>query len=186
FSLFRTSKLLSLHHLAVLRHAQRRWHDSAELSRALLRQRLGSLRALSRQSRLILGESLLELGDLRGAHEAISGLYDQRLSLAEALSLLNVQLDYLWRINAWESMLQGVASKVQLAELMNTTTSARVQAFLALAAKKLGREDWETFLRRRVELLVDVDELIKSRPVLHDLYRATPGTKSPDSSSPPN
>ena len=63
FSLFRTSKLLSLDHLAVLRHAQRRWHDSAELSRALLRQRLGSLRALSRQSRLILGESLLELGD---------------------------------------------------------------------------------------------------------------------------
>ena len=43
FSLFRTSKLLSLHHLAVLRHAQRRWADAAELCSALLRQRLGSL-----------------------------------------------------------------------------------------------------------------------------------------------
>ena len=53
FSLFRTSKLLSLHHLAVLRHAQRRWMDAAELCTALLRQRLGALAGLSRQSRLI-------------------------------------------------------------------------------------------------------------------------------------
>ena len=157
FSLFRTSKLMSLHHLAVLRHAQRRWHDAAELCRAVLRQRLGSLRGLSRQSRLILGDALLEMGDLRGAHDAIGGLYQQRLSLAEALSLLNVQLDYLWRINAWPQMLEGVATKVELAELMNTAASARAQAFLALAAMKQEREDWAKFLRRRVELLVDVD-----------------------------
>ena len=71
FSLFRTVKLLSLHHLAVLRHAQRRWRDSAMLSQALLRQRLGSLQGVSRSSRLMLADSLLELGDLRGAHEAL-------------------------------------------------------------------------------------------------------------------
>src|SRR3712207_6854480 len=48
FSLFRAVKLLSVHHLAVLRHAQKRWQDSAMLCRALLGQRLGSLQSLSR------------------------------------------------------------------------------------------------------------------------------------------
>src|SRR5579862_4389760 len=36
FSLFRTAKLLSLHHLAMLRHAQRRWRESSLLCQALL------------------------------------------------------------------------------------------------------------------------------------------------------
>jgi hypothetical protein len=170
FSLFRSSKLLSLHHLAVLRHAQGRFQDAADLSGALLRQRLGSLRGLSRQSRLILADSLLELGDLRGSYDSIAGLYQQRLSLAEALSLLNVQLDYQWRINAWEPMLEGVANKVQLTELMNTASSARAQALMALAAARLGRAEWSEWLRRRVELLVDVRELTASRPVLKELW----------------
>ncbi|MEO6437352.1 MAG: hypothetical protein ABIP55_16535 [Tepidisphaeraceae bacterium] len=170
FSLFRTSKLLSLHHLAVLRHAQKRWPDAAELCSALLRQRLGALKGLSRQSRLILAESLLELGDLHGAYGAISGLYADRLTLAEAMKLLAVQLDYLSRVHAWEAMLDGLASKVQLAELMNTPSSARSQALLALAAAKTGRTDWSEYLRKRVELLMDVGEMVASRPVLAALW----------------
>lgn len=170
FSLFRTSKLLSLHHLALLRHAQRRWSDSAELCRALLRQRLGGLKGLSRQSRLILADSLLELGDLRGSYGAISALYQERLTLGEAMRLLAVQLDYLWRVNAWEQMLEGVQTKVQLAELMNTPAAARTQAMLALAARKLGKTEWEIWLRRRVELLVDVRQLVQDRPILQELW----------------
>src|SRR5438034_240127 len=100
--MFRTSKLLGLHHLAMSRHAQRRWQDSALLCRALLRQRLGSVRALSRSSRLMLADSLLELADLHGAHRAINDLFGERLMLAEALNLLQVQLDYASRIGAWE------------------------------------------------------------------------------------
>ena len=170
FSLFRASKLLTLHHLAVLRHAQRRWGDAVELSHALLRQRLGPLSGLSHQSHLILADALLELGDLRGAHEAISRLYQARLSLAEALSLLHVQLDYLWRINAWEQMLSGLASRLQLAELMNTSSSARTQALLGLAAKKTGRHELADYLRRRVQLLTETQELINARPALRELF----------------
>jgi hypothetical protein len=170
FSLFRTSKLLSLHHLALLRHAQKRFADSAELCRALLKQRLGGLKGLSRQSRLILADSLLELGDLRGSYESISALYQERLTLAEAMRLLAVQLDYLWRVHAWESMLEGVQVKVQLAELMNTPAAARTQALLALAARKLGRTEWEIWLRRRVELLCDVNQLTSDRPILRELW----------------
>ena len=80
---------------------------------------------LSRPSRLLLADSLLELGDLRGAHEAISGLYDQCLPLAEGLSLLAVQLDYLAGVAAWPVMLEGVMEKVQMAELMPTSAAAR-------------------------------------------------------------
>src|SRR5205823_4411539 len=155
FSIFRTVKLLSLHHLAVLRHAQRRWRDSAQLSQALLRQRLGSLQGLSRSSRLMLADSLMELGDMRGAYDALAGLYNQRLTLAEAMNLLAVQLDYEARIAAWSAMVQNLPAKVQLAELMPSTSAARTQALLALAAKRTGRDDWHNWLRRRAELLTD-------------------------------
>jgi hypothetical protein len=170
FSLFRTSKLLSLHHLAVLRHAQRRWGDAVVLCQALLRQKLGGLSGLTRQSRLILADSLLELGDLRGAYESISALYAQRLSLAEGMKLLTVQLDYLSRVNSWESMLQGLAAKVQLSELMNTPAAAQTQALLALAARKTGRQEWANWLQRRVELLAEVRDLVAHRPLLAELW----------------
>lgn len=187
FSLFRTSKLLSLHHLAVLRHAQRRWTDAAELCAALLRQRLGSLKGLSRQSRLILADSLLEMGDLRGAYSAIAALYNERLTLAEAMKLLAVQLDYLARVHAWEDMVIGLQSRVELAELMNAPASARAQAMLALAAKKTGQRDWAEYLRRRAELLAEPVELTASRPMLAELWsvdEAPPSGESPRRADP--
>jgi hypothetical protein len=173
FSLFRTSKVLSLHHLAVLRHAQRRWSDAAELCHALLRVRLGNLRGLGRQSRLILADSLLEMGDLRGAHQAIVGLHAQRLSLSETLNLLSVQLDYGWRVNAWDAMLEGVATRAQLAELMPTLPSARAQAMMALAASRRGRRDWQEWFAQRAGLLVDPRELVAERPILSELWDTT-------------
>jgi hypothetical protein len=102
----------------------------------------------------------------------IGHLYTQRLSLGEALSLMLVQLDYESRSGAWNDMMRGVSTKASLAELMPTTKSARAQALLALAAKKTGRVDWESWLRRRVELLVDPQELYLRRPILKELWLA--------------
>ena len=53
-----------------------------------------------------------------------------------------MQLDYQWRVNAWEQMLAGLENKVQMAELMNTANGARSQALLALAAKRTGARSW--------------------------------------------
>jgi hypothetical protein len=170
FSLFKSVKVLSLHHLAMLRHAQNRYQESAMLCRALLGQRLGPLDHLTKTSRLILADDLLELSDTSGAYEAIARLYNYRLSLGEALRLLWVEQDYLWRIGAWDRMMAGITTKVQLAELMPTNQSARTQALLALAAKKLGQNDWSEWLRRRVELLADVQNLIGQRPILRELW----------------
>jgi hypothetical protein len=130
---------------------------------------------LSKSSRLLLADSLLEMGDLRGAFEALAGLYNHRLSLGEALNLLRVQTDYLSRIGAWQEMVNGITTKVELAEIMPTPNAARTQALLALAAKKTGRTDWYEWLRRRVELLVDVKELAEERPVLWELWQAEGG-----------
>src|SRR5688572_10340184 len=93
FSLFRAVKLQTLHHLALLRHAQRRWRESALLCRALLRQRLGALQGLSKPSRLMLADAMLELNDLPGAYEALAGLCTQRLAPAEPLNPMAVPID---------------------------------------------------------------------------------------------
>jgi hypothetical protein len=170
FSLFRASKLRSLHSLALLRHAQRRWMETVVVCQALLQQKLGSLSGLSRSTRLILADSLLHVGDLRTAHEALAGLYTQRLSLGEALELTVVQVDYLSRVGAWGQMVENVGLKVQLAELLGSEQAARVQGLLALAAKKVGKEELSQWLKRRAELLMEPAELVKQRPALGELW----------------
>lgn len=172
FSLFRTVKLRTLHHLAVLRHAQRQWDQAAILSRALLNQRLGPLGSLARSARLILAESSLEVGDLRGAYESLLALYNQRLPLNEAMELAVIQADYLSRVGGWQQMMDGVAQTSQLADLMETQRSVRLLSLLALAARKTGRSDWENWLRRRAELIADVLELVAQRPALAEIWPA--------------
>lgn len=171
FWLFRPVKLMSLHHLAVLRHAQRRFGDSVLLSQALLKQRLGGMPGIARTTRLMLADALLELGDLPGAYQALLSLYSQKVTLTEAMNLLVVQLEYESRIGAWASMFQNIQHKVQLAELMPSTAAARAQGMLALAAMRLGKTDWAQWLGRRVELLCDINELTAHRPILKELWR---------------
>jgi hypothetical protein len=175
FSLFRVVKLQALHHLALLRHAQRRWPDSARLCRELLAQRLGPVQGLSKPTRLLLADAALEMNDLKAAHEAITGLHAQRLSLAEVLNLLRIQVDYEARIGAWDRMMAGVMNKVHLAELMPGGTAARVQALLAVAAGNVGRADWRDWLRGRAELLADPSRMIEERPVLRELWTGAEG-----------
>lgn len=174
FSLFRAAKLQALHQLAVLRHAQHRWQESAALCRALLGRRLGAVGGLSRQSRLILAESLLEMNDVRGAYEAIALLYRDRLPLREALMLLSVQLDYEARNSAFSHMMIDAPAKAQLAELMPTMHAARSQALLSLAAMKTGRADWADWFRERAQLLADVQTLCTQRPMLWEVWGRKP------------
>lgn len=170
FSFYRTVKLTGLHQLAILRHAQRQWGESATLCRGLLRQRLGTLDRMAQSSRLILIDNLLELDDVYGAYAAILDLYTQRLSLQEAMDLLAVQLDYESRIQAWGAMMHHVAGKVQLCELMPAPAAARAQAMLALAARHTGQLDWVDWLAKRATLLGDIDALVTDRPALKEVF----------------
>ena len=147
FSLFKTVKVLSLHHLAMLRHAQHRWNESAMLACAVLggqrRQRgtaimRAAVNPLNKSARLILAAALLEMDDLGGAYDSIVQLYDQRLSLAEALNLLGLQLDYMARIGAWDAMLAGADAKIEMAELMPTSSGADCASDIGAG----GEEAW--------------------------------------------
>ena len=179
FSLIRVVKLQTLHHLAMLRHAQRRWKESAMLAQALLGQRLGALQPLSKSTRLLLADSLLEMNDLRGTYNTLASLCQEQLSLAETLNLLAIQMDYSARAGGWDSMLLKIMDKVQLAELMPARISGRTQAFLALAAKKMKRGDLASWLSGRAELLADRETLVGERPLLAELWPAvTPEKRS--------
>ncbi|HZZ43899.1 MAG TPA: hypothetical protein VFE58_13260 [Tepidisphaeraceae bacterium] len=166
----RVAKLTNLHHLAALRHAQKRWSECAELCLAVLRFKPAKAGGMGRGTRLMLADALLEAGDVEGAYGAIMGLYQQKLSLTEATELLAVQLDYESRVSGWERMMEGVERKARMLELMPAGRSGRAQALLALAAKKTGRLDWMEFLLRRAELLSDVQELKERRKVLSELW----------------
>lgn len=170
FSLFKGVKLRGLHHLAVLRHAQGRHAEAAALGRAVLQQYPGAGNHLVRSARLLVAESVLETGDLAAAYEALMGLYTERLSLAEALELTLVQLDYLSRVGAWRDMLHGLPQKVELIELLEAPRAARAQGLFALAARKQNKKEWEHWLRRRAELLSTPEDLIKARPLLRELW----------------
>ena len=110
------------------------------------------------------------MGDVRGAYDAFIHLHDERLALGEAVQLLLTEMDYASRVGAWNHMMQALMIKVQLAELMPTQSAAIVQALIALAAKKVRRMDVSEWLRRRAELLVDRDELVRQKPVLKELW----------------
>lgn len=171
FSLFKLMKLQTVHHLALLRYAQKRFADTSALCREVLSQRTGAAsESLSKPTRLLLADAMLELGDIRGAYDALLGLYGQRLNLNEVLKLLSAQVDYESRVGAWPRMMHEVMTKVQLAELMPTLASARTQALLALAARKAGREDFADWLGRRAALLVDPATLVAERPLLAELW----------------
>jgi hypothetical protein len=170
FSLFRQIKLQTLHQLAQLRHAQRRFADAAKLCLVVLGQRNVDKMPMAKPVRLLLADAMLELDDVRGAHAALSGLYGQRLSLNEVLVLLVSQLDYEARIGAWDRMMHEAMTKVQLAELMSTPAAARAQALLAVAAGHVGRADFRDWLRARVELLVEWQALVAQRPMLAELW----------------
>ena len=162
-----------MHHLALLRHAQRRWRETCLLTQALLSQRLGRgiLSSLRRTTLLMQADAMLQLEDLRGAADTLGQLHHQHLNLNEALTLQLLQLDYESRIGAFESMLNSIATKIQLSELMPSLNAARSQALMAVAAKRTGRLPLAVWLRRRSELLADTAELTADRPVLVEMSR---------------
>lgn len=170
FSVLTTGKLIGLHHLARLRHAQHNWRDAALLCQTLLSQRLGRLQQLSQPSRLMLADSMLCMGDVKGAYAAMADLYDVRLPLGELLALQLLQLDYMARISAWAAMLQNVASRIQLSELMPPAKSAKAQALLAMAADKGGRTDLRDWLLARASRLADRQAIVSDQPLLATWY----------------
>jgi hypothetical protein len=170
FSVLRSSKLLGLGQLARLRHAQSRWAEAASLSRELLARHRGRREeGLETPSRLLLAESLVELGDLDAAAEQVATLdAGEPLDLRETLMLATIRLELLARRDRAAEMLAELPATLALVELLPPSTVASPHALLAWAAWRLGREDDRAMLSNRVRLLGDVDAIVARRPFLGD------------------
>ncbi len=169
FSILRSPRVLAMHQLARLRHRQKRWPEAMELCRVQLSAGLRGTPSLAHAARLIHADAALEIGDLHAAHESITHLEGTELPVAEAMRLQLLRLEYQARMHAWDAMLWNVREKVESAESLPTETAARTQALLALAASNRGNVQLASWLVRRVELLVDVHDLVKDRPLLEPL-----------------
>ena len=168
FSVLRSTRLLGLQQLAMLRHSQSNWADVAKLCRELIdRQRPGE-RSMDVPSRLMLVESLVELGDVRQAQHEIAALGDVRLGLRETLLVTALRLESQVRAGLWADATRNIEATLAMVELMPSPALARAHALLALAAKRQGLSAWHETLARRGLLLADVDSLTAGREFLRE------------------
>lgn len=172
FSVLRSVKLMSLHHLAVLRMAQRKWADAARLSKAMQGYRLGRDTSLTRASLLVLAATATRAGEVEDAYGALRRLRMVPLTLDEQLSLLHAESAYLVRVEAWDALCHRIDVKAKMAELMPSETAAQTQALLALGALRTGQGAWAEYLKKRCELLIDTTKLVSEEPALGELWPA--------------
>src|SRR5690606_5181117 len=157
-----------LQNLAALRHAQRRFRDASQLATELLRYRPTDV-SVRRTLLLMQAECGLEMNDLQSVHQALSGI-GAPLPVREMLKMTELQIEFYVRTGAYVQALEQLPAKVELAELLPADSAARMQAMLAISAKRLNRDEWMRWLRRRVELLTDIPSLLVSRPGLKELW----------------
>lgn len=187
FTLVRSSKVLALHHLALLRHAQGRFGDSLRLADAALGHGADRVEESAGVSaRLLVADAALEMGDLSRCHAALTSLRRCDLRLSDLLHLTALEIDYLSRIGAWREMLVDVRARIDLCELMPAPVSVRSQALLGLAAREAASTELADFLVRRCVLLADVEELVAQRPPLGRLFGMTSSAEqgSPTTTTP--
>ena len=175
FSLLRSTKLIGLQQLATLRHAESKWADAARICRELSNRRGGTGRPGSGfdvQNRLMLAESLVELGDVHGAGVELLGLASLQLDLRETLLLTLVRLDVQSRMGHWEAMMADPQATMNLIELMPTVPAARAYALMALAADRVKAAGWRALFARRATLLMDANDIVANRPIVREALTA--------------
>lgn len=157
--LLRWVRLMIYHHLAMLRHHQHRYAESGAICRAILRYPLGPARQARPHLLLMLAHASLECGDPIGAYHALLDLYRSRLTLAESLQRLALQVRYEVMIGRPDAALTHARQTVELAELMPADQCGTVHALLAVAARRSQRHDLAQWLWGRAELLCTPEQL---------------------------
>ncbi len=166
FSLSTHVKLAALQQLAVLQLRRGVPSDVVALCREVLRFPVKRSRSLWMNSRLMLTEGLLDLGQIPAAYEALRPVYDAPLSLVERMKLMVVQLRYELLSDHPESAAANLAEKVKLGELFPSPQAALVHALLAEACRRLGLGPHYRFLRERAALYQDLVQLAERYPVI--------------------
>jgi len=166
--------------------ARRQAHsDVVAVCRALLAHRTRRLRHVWVATRIMLADSLLWLDRVAEAYEAIQPIYGQTLSLADRMKLLPVQLRYELASDHAASAVQGLAEKVQIAELLDTHQAALVHALLAEACRRQAMTAQRDFLLERARLYADLAPLAERYPLIAPIA-PSPATVSLSTIPPPN
>jgi hypothetical protein len=170
FSIVHSTKTIGLQQLAILRHAQSRFAESALLCREILaNRRTRADRDLSISTRLLLAESLAELQDPSLSAE-IAQLSAHKLNLREMLAFTHLRLDEQSMRQDWKAMLGDLPTTLGLIELLPPALSSRCHALLALACLYQNDAARADLLKRRATLLGDPQKLAESRPALATLF----------------
>lgn len=162
--LSRGVRLMLYHRLALLRHRQERFAESAAICQCILTTPdPGTARQHRAHLLLILVEARLELHDLPGAFLGLCELSQTRVSLAEALQRLALRTRYELLIGRADAVLYRMREKAALSELMPAPQCGAFHALLAHAADRRGQQQTSDWLWARVELLCDAAQVQRLR-----------------------
>lgn len=143
------------HRLALLRHYQMRFDESAAIAHALLSRPLGPSERYRPQLLLLIVEASLLQNNLGGAYPALVELSRRKLTLIESLQHLSLLTRYEVAGGYDGLALVGLPGKIELAQMMPANQCGSMHAMLAIAAKRQGDERLFDWLYRRAELLCD-------------------------------
>lgn len=153
-------RLMLYHRLALLRHRQQRYGESASLAQCLLTaERPGPMGRHRANLLLLLVEARLELRDAAGAWMALHALASTPVSLSEALQRMALRARYEVMVGQDEAALHLVEQKMRLAELMPGPQCGAFHALLATAAHRTGRTEDHRQWWARVELLCSPEQI---------------------------
>lgn len=157
--LVRWVRLMLYHRLAVLRHRQQRWADSASIAEAVLAQPMGPAGQVRPHLLLMLAEARMQLGQPAHAWPALMELHATPLKLVERLQGLALQTRYEVMVDRPDAALRKVREKVQMAELMPAAQCGAMHAMLATAAERLRHAEYADWLWARARLLLTPAQL---------------------------
>ena len=166
FSIYRSTKLMACHKLAILVHARQQFAQSVQICRLLQAQRLGPVRALAIDSELLLTDALLMLGEMNSSHTHLSRLARYRLNLNQQLTLLPIRLGYELRCGAPDAVLARLETKMHLISLMPPYEAAQSSALLAMAARREGKPLLCKYLWTKARMYADIDRMTDRFPEL--------------------
>lgn len=181
WSLSSRIQLVACQHLASSFLAKDSHEEVVSICGELLRHRLGRLKNVAVNARLMLADSLLMLDRVGEACEALEPLYDLPLSLADRMKLLPIQLRYELRAGQPALATESLSEKVRIAELLESPQAALAHAMLAKACRRKGMHAQAEFLMRRARLYADLEPLAQRYKEIADVTEADGG---PDAHAP--
>ncbi|MEX0887323.1 MAG: hypothetical protein WD009_12885 [Phycisphaeraceae bacterium] len=156
-------RLMLYHRLAVLRHRQHEFNESAAICAAVLARRLGPASGARAHLLLLLVEASLERGDLLSAYTGLTELHRRRLGLVESIQRLALQTRYCLVADQPAQALGELPRRIELAEILPAPQSGALHAMLARAADLVGQEAWARWLWARAELLCGPEQFARHR-----------------------